>query len=169
MIALDESSPAQRLAIHLNDHRALVTGELALTRRARSSRVGTRLGHDLTHHLGEVGTDLDLVDALLRETGGRTDHVKSVAARVAERVGRLKLNGQLVGSSPLGGVVELEVLVASCHARSTLWSTLLDADVVATPFVDEVTARRDATGAQVDRLAGHLRDAVAEAFGAAAP
>ena len=167
MIALNHSSSPQRLAIHLNDHRAIITGELALTRRARAHHVGTVLGHHLTRHLGEVSLDLDLVDALIAGIGGRIDHLKSFGALIAERLGRLKPNGQLVGSSPLSDVVELEVLGAASHIRTTMWASLLDAEVVPASFIDRVAARRDAAGEQLDQLHDHLRTAVNEAFDAA--
>ncbi|WP_420452326.1 hypothetical protein [Ilumatobacter sp.] len=164
MTSLSSSTPAARFAIHLNDHRALVDGELALAMRSRSSNLGTELGHDLTVHVGELSTDRDLIDELLDAVGGRIDPLKSAGARLAEKFGRLKTNGQLTGSSPLSPVVELEGLVAGCHARSTLWSSLGVSGVVGGDLHDRIVERGVAVGAQLDVLRAHLQEAVSAAF-----
>jgi hypothetical protein len=45
------------------------------------------------------------------------DKVKNIAAWGIEKVGRLKLNGQLTGYSPLSRVVELEGLLAGIAGK----------------------------------------------------
>jgi hypothetical protein len=58
--------------------------------------------------------------------GIRRDPVKRAAAWGAEKVGRLKLNGQLTGYSPLSRVVELETLSLGVAGKLGLWRALRD-------------------------------------------
>ncbi len=60
----------------------------------------------------------------MRENNIPRSRVKVAAVRIGERVGRLKLNGQFVGYSPLSRVVELQGLYLVSHMRLVLWRTL---------------------------------------------
>lgn len=51
--------------------------------------------------------------------------VKVGLVRVAERLGRLKLNGRLFKRSPLSRIVELEVLVVGIRGKEAMWTALL--------------------------------------------
>ena len=44
--------------------------------------------------------------------------------RMAERLGRLKLNGRFFKRSPLSRIVELEVLVVGIRGKEALWTAL---------------------------------------------
>ena len=50
--------------------------------------------------------------------------LKPAGAWVAERLGRLKPNGQLRGYSPLSRVVELEGLTGGVAVKQMLWNAL---------------------------------------------
>lgn len=50
--------------------------------------------------------------------------MKPLGAKLAERLGRLKLNGRLRGYSPLSRVLELEGLAAAVGAKLQLWNAL---------------------------------------------
>jgi hypothetical protein len=54
------------------------------------------------------------------------DPLKEWAGWLAEKAGRLKRNGRLVGYSPLSRVVELEVLGLGIDGKRALWRTLGD-------------------------------------------
>ena len=56
--------------------------------------------------------------------GVRKDPLKPAAAWMAEKLGRLKLNGQLSGYSPLSRVVELEGLHIGITGKLELWKAL---------------------------------------------
>lgn len=163
MNPLTPADATQRLVIHLNDHRAVIAGELAMAERSRSANEGTRLGHDLTTHIGQVSTDRDLVEDVIDRLGGSLDQLKIVGARAGELLGRLKLNGQLTGYSPLSRVVEIESLLATTHSRRTLWTTLATTGPSASDR-DRALERSSAADDQLDTLHGHHRDAVVEAF-----
>ena len=56
--------------------------------------------------------------------GARRDPLKQWAGWLAEKAGRLKLNGRLRGYSPLSRVLELEVLVLGIEGKRMLWRAL---------------------------------------------
>ena len=63
--------------------------------------------------------------------------IKQNAAALAERVGRLKLNGQLTGYSPLSRLVELEGLSVGIAGKAALWRSLKETGVLGdSPPVD---------------------------------
>jgi hypothetical protein len=113
---------------YLNDHLAGSVVGRELSKRAAGENRGTPLGSFLEKLHGEIVEDrqslLDVMDAL--DVG--EDHVKTVAARVGERIGRLKPNGNLLSYSPLSRVVELEGLAVGIHAKGALWASLAQMD-----------------------------------------
>jgi hypothetical protein len=54
------------------------------------------------------------------------DRAKNVGAWAGEKLGRLKLNGQVKGYSPLSRVLELEGLTVGIGAKLSLWRILLE-------------------------------------------
>jgi hypothetical protein len=52
------------------------------------------------------------------------DRVKVSGAWVAEKFGRLKPNGRLIGYSPLSRLVELEALALGITGKLSLWEAL---------------------------------------------
>ena len=69
------------------------------------------------------------------------DRSKKIAFWVAEKAGRLKLNGQLTGYSPLSRMVEVEGLIAGVNGKRSLWLSLLDV-AEAEPKLDADRLRR---------------------------
>jgi hypothetical protein len=63
---------------------------------------------------------------MLTDLGFKPDRVKILGAWTGEKVGRLKLNGQLKGYSPLSRVEELEALIAGINAKLSLWRIVLE-------------------------------------------
>jgi hypothetical protein len=154
-----------RLGIYLNDHRAVIVGELALADRCRNTHIGTDLAHQLTIHIGAVSDDRDLIDDFLDQLDHGIDHVKGFAATLGERIGRFKLNGQLVGRSPLSPVVELEGLIAATHARQVMWNALAERKVLDVLNLERVATERGAAAAeQLDVLRPYLYRAIGDAL-----
>jgi hypothetical protein len=114
----------QLLPIYLNDHLAAATGGRELVRRAAGSNRGTEYGDFLAGLAAEIDADRDLLVNVMSRLGIRRDELKVTAGWVAEKFGRLKLNGRLTSYSPLSRVVELEALGAGVHAKRGLWRTL---------------------------------------------
>ena len=112
------------LSIYLNDHLAGSTLGLELAKRSRASNRGTSLGDFLDRLMNEIETDREALKQLMRELGVRADPVKMHGAWVAEKLGRLKLNGQITGYSPLSRVVELEGLYLGITGKLKMWIAL---------------------------------------------
>jgi hypothetical protein len=56
--------------------------------------------------------------------GVKPDRVKEAMGWTAEKLGRLKLNGQLLGYSPLSRLVELEGLMVGITGKMAMWIAL---------------------------------------------
>ena len=112
------------IGIYLNDHLAGATGGLELARRAHGTNRGTEFEAPLARLLDEIAEDrAALVDVMVR-LGVARDPVKVWAVWLAEKCGRLKLNGRIAGYSPLSRVVELEVLALGVEGKRGLWRAL---------------------------------------------
>lgn len=118
----------QRLQIYLNDHLALLVGELELVKRCRKSNRQTPLAECLERIEAELTTQKATLEEVLQRIGGAENHIKQGAAWLAEKLGRFKLNDSLLKYSDLSRLIELEALAAAAQERLALWETL---DVVA--------------------------------------
>src|SRR3954468_13961860 len=92
--------PARYLPIYLNDHLTGATLGVELVKRARSENEGTELGSFLGELCTELREDRRALLSLMRDLGVAPSRAKIAAGWTAEKLGRLKLNGQLRGSSP---------------------------------------------------------------------
>jgi hypothetical protein len=114
------------LGIYLNDHLA---GSSVIRDRCRAMIVanrGTELGAFLVGLLGEIIDDRRTLLELMASLGVAPSPLKTTLARVAERAGRLKPNGQLTGYSPLSRLEELELLSVGIEGKRLLWIVLGD-------------------------------------------
>jgi len=118
------SDPDSLLAIYLNDHLAGSTVGVELARRARGANSGSELGQLLDRLGREIEEDRDALGAVMDAVGARRDRLKKAAAWLGEKAGRLKLNGQLTGYSPLSKLIELEGLNLGIEGKSRLWAVL---------------------------------------------
>jgi hypothetical protein len=82
------------------------------------------------------------------------DRVKIAVGWTAEKVGRLKPNGQLRGYSPLGRLLELETLLGGINAKHALWRALEQADAVDEARLARLARRAQRQAAVVRRLHG---------------
>jgi hypothetical protein len=114
------------LRIYLQDHLAGSTGGLELARRARGQNEGTPYGTAFTQLADEIEADRRALEGIMEELGFGPDHPKNIVFWAAEKAGRLKLNGQLTGYSPLSRLVEIEGLLTGVNSKVSLWRTLLD-------------------------------------------
>ena len=112
------------LAIYLNDHLAGSTVGIKLARRACASNQGTPLGEYLERLASEIESDRQTLERLMAELGIRPNRLKTIGAWAAEKLGRLKLNGQLTGYSPLSRFLELESLYLGITGKRELWRAL---------------------------------------------
>jgi hypothetical protein len=113
------------LGIYLNDHLAGATLGVELARRARASNADDpRFGEPLARVCSEIEVDRRTLEELMSRNGIRRGKLKPAAAWTAEKLGRLKLNGQLRGYSPLSRVLELESLLLGIHGKARMWGVL---------------------------------------------
>jgi hypothetical protein len=112
------------LPIYLNDHLAAAVAGCDLAKRAAGANEGTELGDFLADFSADAQADrAQLEDIMARLDIGR-DQLKVGAGWLAEKLGRLKLNGRLFDYSPLSRVIELEALIAGVTAKVALWRAL---------------------------------------------
>jgi hypothetical protein len=150
-MASDEDATAggkRLLSIYLNDQLAAGVLWRELARRSRASNEGTELGAALEEVASAIAEDVETFRRMMGMLGIPRGRLKPALAVVAERVGRLKLNGSLTGYSPLSRFVELEALVMGIEGKKVLWQTVGDIAGVRARLpqldFDELIARADA-------------------------
>ena len=116
--------PMRQLDIYLNDHLAGATVGVELSRRAANSNRGTPSAEVLERLHREIVEDRRTLVAVVRALGVDTSPVKPALGWIAEKAGRLKLNGRLRGCSPLSRLIELEGLETGVAAKRSLWQAL---------------------------------------------
>ncbi|HKF83884.1 MAG TPA: hypothetical protein VKB23_13100 [Solirubrobacterales bacterium] len=159
------AGPDRLLAIYLNDHLAGAALGVELARRLRSSNRGDgEMGEPLARICAEIEADRETLVGLMDRLGVDRKPLKPALARIGERLGRLKLNGQLRGYSPLSRVLELEVLAAGIGGKLQLWNGLEQrfGDSLEGFDFHALAGRADGQGRQVEDL--HLK-AAARALG----
>jgi hypothetical protein len=95
--------------VYLNDHLAGATLGCELVRRIARENAGNRLGVFLRDDLlPEIEQDRQALRGLMSSVDVTPSRAKMTAAWMAEKVRRLKLNGELRRYSPLSRLLELE-------------------------------------------------------------
>jgi hypothetical protein len=155
------------LLIYLDDHWAGAGAGLALLRRLADNNRDTPMAVRLDGLVREVETEERILQLVRDELDAGQGRLKRGMALAAERVGRFKLNGRLLGYSPLSRVLETEAMIASVSAKRCLWSALqqsrwLDRSSLAGVDFSELEER---SGEQLETLRGIHREATAIAFG----
>jgi hypothetical protein len=118
-------SMGDRLGIYLNDHLAGATVGVEIARRVRGSNEDDpAFGPPLGEICAEIEADRETLKAVMDQLGVGQSRVKPLAATAGERLGRLKLNGQLRGYSPLSRLDELEILQIGVAGKRRLWRAL---------------------------------------------
>lgn len=116
---------AKLLRIYLQDHHAGSTTGLELARRIHGNNKGTEYGTVMAKIVDEIAADRKALESIMENLGFGSDTIKDLGAWALEKVGRLKLNGQITGYSPLSRVVELEGLLTGITGKIALWAALL--------------------------------------------
>lgn len=116
----------EMLGIYMNDQLAAGVVWREVARRSAGSNEGTDLGRAVERVAAQIAEDVTTFEQLMERLGIGRSRVKSSLAVVAERIGRLKLNGRLLGYSPLSRFVELDFLAAGIEGKRILWANLRD-------------------------------------------
>jgi len=157
------------LEIYLSDHAAMMTAERELIERVlRSNREITgfeTLVSFLEELVQDVQSEHEIVEQLLTHAHSRPNPLKEAGAWFAEKLGRLKFNGQLSGYSELSRVLELEGLISLAGMRESLWRGLPEQLVVQSVKInDDLHALADRAVRHQQQLRQFHREATAQAF-----
>ena len=134
------------VAIYLQDHRAGAEAGLRLAERCRDHAPDADAAAEIGRIVTEIDEDRRALATIMAGLDIEPSKVKQVAGIAAERLGRLKLNGRAVRTSPLTALIELEGLIGAVSVKRELWVTLRS---ITGP------AGRDA---ELDRLIGRADD-----------
>jgi hypothetical protein len=158
-------SERKLLQIYLNDHLAGSVAGAELARRALSNNEGTELGTFLAQLVVEIDEDKDALEDLVERLELKKSVFKQSAGWMAEKAGRLKLNGQITGYSDLSRVLELEGLMIGVAGKLSLWENLRsvkDQDPTLATFDFDTLIKR--AESQLAGLKEHKLDAASIAF-----
>ena len=112
------------LGIYLNDHLAGATAGTELARRVAGSHDDREEGSVLQRFAAEVTQDRRSLLDIMAALGVPVRAYKVYAGWIGEKAGRLKLNGFLLGRSPLSSLEELEMLRLGVEGKAAGWRTL---------------------------------------------
>jgi hypothetical protein len=113
-----------RLSIYLNDHLAGATVGVDLARRAARNNRDNTYGTTLNAIADEIEQDRRTLTTLMDHLEIGQDRVKVALSWGLEKASRLKLNGELLGYSPLSRLEELEALALGVEGKLSLWVAL---------------------------------------------
>lgn len=113
------------LRIYLTDHQAASVAGFELAKRTLGSNRGSEFEAELAPVVEAIGEDKETLSEIMGSLGVSANPVKNVATWVAEKAGRVKLNGEILSYSPLSRVIEFEGLVSGIVAKRALWVSLL--------------------------------------------
>jgi hypothetical protein len=155
------------LSIYLNDHLAGSVTGIELARRTLSSNRHSRYADFLEWLVRQIQDDRRSLITLMERLGIRRDPVKQAGAWSLEKIGRLKLNGRLLGYSPLSRLLEIEGLWMGVNGKLSMWRSLVavaDLDSrLETVWLLEMDARAEE---QLRRIDEHRKLAARDAFAA---
>lgn len=142
------------LGTYLNDHLATSLAAGSLARRSAQENAGTRTGESLSQLANEIDHERAALRSIMAELGIGADPLKLGAGWAAEKLGRLKLNGRLLGYSPLSRLEEIELLLLGIEGKLLLWETLAELSVAdeLEPSLDELIRQARAQRRLLRRL-----------------
>jgi hypothetical protein len=120
----------------MNDQLAAGVLWREVARRSQRSNSGTPASDALQRVAAAIAEDVVTFEQIMDRLGLRRSRVKPALAVVAERAGRLKLNGRLTSYSPLSRFAELDFLAIGIEGKKQLWQNLRDCADLATRLPD---------------------------------
>ena len=151
------------LRIYLRDHHAAAVAGTELAKRSTKSNVGTQFETLLNDLRNELLDDLRSLEDIMSRLGISTAKGKDGAMWMAEKFGRLKMNGSLTAYSPLSRVIEFEGLALNSLGNKSVWSALAQIEHPALDAEELVQLEKRADD-QGRRVAEARREAVRMAF-----
>jgi len=160
-------APGRRdlLVVYLNDHLAGATAGTELARRAAAAQRDPAKRGIMRGLAGEISEDRQALLEIMAAIGIPVRGYKVWAGWLAEKAGRLKLNGSLLARSALSDLLELEMMRLGVEGKAAGWHTLRTL-AASRPELD--AARLDRLLARAEdqskRLEGLRAEAAAEIF-----
>jgi len=114
------------LGIYLSDHLTGSTAGLGRVERMAKDFTDTPFRAELARLVEELTRERELLRNLIHQLGVPQRPHRQAAAWLAEHAGRLKLNGRIVGRSPLTLVLESELMRAAVLGKIGGWQTILE-------------------------------------------
>lgn len=144
----------RRLRIYLHDHLAATTLARELANRSLGRNRGSELGTFLERFLEDQSRERAMLLETMRRMSVAPQTLKVAAAWMAERIGRLKPNGQLTGYSPLSRLLEIEGLLGLIRGARSMWLALARLDDERLRGLDllERAERADRQMAELERI-----------------
>jgi hypothetical protein len=121
---MEHMSSNELLRIYLRDHHAAAVAGAELAKRSAKSNQGTPFESTLEGLRAEIDADMSAFEDIMSRLGVQPAKGKDGAAWVAEKMGRLKLNGSLTSYSPLSRVIEFEGLALGVEGKLSMWRSL---------------------------------------------
>lgn len=153
------------LSIYLQDHHATSSGALELVRRMIKSNSGNIFGQKVEYVASELIEARGQLEEVMHALDVSPSRVKEAGMWLSEKLGRLKLNGQVVGYSPLSRMIEFEGLCMALNGQLRLWDSLkivAQSDERLAPF--DFDGLSEQAGDQLERVESMHRLAVEAAF-----
>ncbi len=164
---VDDAPLEALLATYVRDHLAAAAGGAALARRAAGTldRLDPEDATTLSRLAQEIGEERRTLRRCARALDIRRPRLRELGALIAERLGRVKLNGQLLGTSSLSPILEIDLLITAVSGKGRGWRTLavlapenVPADIDLMVLEQRSIEQRGELEALQDRLLRRLRD-----------
>ncbi len=152
-------------AIYLNDHFAGATAGVELARRLAGAQRETPSYDTIKRIEVEIAEDRETLRKIMSELDVSITQYKPAATWLGEKIGRLKLNGRLLGRSPLSTLIELELLRLGVEGKAAAWRTLRAMNDEGRLDKAELDGLLRRAQAQIDTLEQLRVEAAAEALG----
>lgn len=112
------------LGVYLNDHLTGATAGTELARRVAASQRDPAKRGVMRALADEISEDRQALLEIMTALGVPARGYKVWAGWLAEKAGRLKLNGSLLARSPLSDLLELEMMRLGVEGKMAGWRTL---------------------------------------------
>jgi hypothetical protein len=113
-----------RLAEYVHDHLAGAEGATELLRHHLDRAAATDLRRDLERVLAELHEEREHLEALMADLDLSPGVLKQAVGWVAEKVSRLKREGERLRGSAIADLLELELLQIGIMGKRALWVLL---------------------------------------------
>lgn len=140
------------LQLYLSDHLTGSAAGLSRIRQMAENYAGSPMAETLRQIAHEIDDEKDRLERLIETLGLRPLRHRQALAWTAEKLGRLKLNGRVLTTSPMTPLLELELMRSAVIGKLGLWETLTEIGAELGEDPEEFRGRADRTRSQADRL-----------------